>query len=111
MKYNDIAEQTKATLDRLYKSRTRQEWDDLINGELKGHSELVKAHAPEQFDGWRAWVKGRTDKMLEYKKVYWENQAQGVKTYTKKEVYLLREETEKKLQTLLDVLINKYSQQ
>lgn len=110
MDYKEIAEKTKETIDKLYKSKTKQEWDDLINGELKVMSELCRQHTPEQFDGWREWVKSRTDKMREFKKPWWERQANR-QAYVKKEVYLLREETEKKLQQLLDVLITKFSKQ
>lgn len=110
MLYEEIAEKTKATLDKLYKSRTKEEWDNLISGELKEQSELVKQHVPGNYANWHNWVKSRTDKMREYKKPYWEKQANRPQ-YQRKEVYLLRPETEVKLQQLLDVLITKFNKQ
>ena len=86
---------------------TRNEND--FNAVVKKIGETINSD-PTFTEAYKQKQRDYINNLREKKKAYWAKYG-NKPAYAKKEVYLLREETEKKLQQLLDVLINKYNKQ
>lgn len=89
--------------DELFKTKDETSFNEVVNK----IGEFVKA-ANDMTEPQKQKLRDYTNNLKQKKKDWWEKQANKPQ-YQKKEVYLLREETEKKLQQLLDLIIIKYS--
>lgn len=90
--------------DELFQTRDKDAFDQVVNkiGTFVKENDMTEAQKQK--------LRDYTNNLKEKKKAYWEKFANKPK-YQKKEVYLLREETEKKLQKLLDLIIIRMEQQ
>lgn len=88
--------------DELFKTKDEASFNEVVNkiGAFVKESDMTEPQKQK--------LRDYTNNLKEKKKAYWEKFANKPQ-YQKKEVYLLRPETEAKLQQLLDVLINKYN--
>ena len=88
--------------DELFTTKTEASFNEVVNkiGAFVKENNLTEDQKKK--------LREYTNNLKQKKKEWWEKQANKPQ-YQKKEVYLMREETEKKLQQLLDVLINKYN--
>ena len=88
--------------DELFKTKDEASFNEVVNkiGAFVKENDMTEAQKQK--------LRDYTNNLKEKKKAYWEKFANKPQ-YQKREVYLLREETEKKLQQLLDLIIIKYS--
>ena len=88
--------------DELFKTKDEASFNEVVNkiGAFVKENDMTEAQKQK--------LRDYTNNLKEKKKAYWEKFANKPQ-YQKREVYLLRPETEAKLQQLLDVLINKYT--
>ena len=91
--------------DELFKTKDEASFNEVVNK----IGEFVKA-ANDMTEPQKQKLRDYTNNLKQKKKDWWEKQANKPQ-YQKKEVYLLREETEKKLQKLLDLIIIRMEQQ
>lgn len=85
---------------------TKNETD--FNETVKKIGDVINAD-PTFTEQYKQKQRDYINNLREKKKTYWAKY--GNKQFQRKEVYLLRPETEAKLQQLLELLINKYSNQ
>ncbi len=90
--------------DELFATRTEADFNEVVNkiGSFVKESDMTEPQKQK--------LREYTNNLKEKKKAYWEKYGNKPQ-YQRKEVYLLRPETETKLQQLLDVLIAKYSKE
>lgn len=89
----------------LFATRNENDFNEVV----KKIGETINSD-PTFTDQYKQKVRDYVHNLKAKKQEYWKKYG-NKPAYTKKEVYLLREETEKKLQNLLDILINKYNKQ
>jgi hypothetical protein len=90
--------------DELFQTKDEATFNEVVNkiGAFVKESDMTEQQLQK--------LRDYTNNLKEKKKAYWERQANKPQ-YQKKEVYLLRPETEAKLQQLLGILVSKYSKQ
>ena len=88
--------------DELFQTRDKDAFDQVVNkiGSFVKESDMTEPQKQK--------LRGYINNLKEKKKAYWEKYGNKPQ-YQRKEVYLLRPETEAKLQTLIDVLIQKFN--
>lgn len=90
--------------DELFRTNDEASFNEAVNkiGAFVKENDMTEAQKQK--------LREYTNNLKQKKKDWWEKQANKPQ-YPKKEVYLLRPETEAKLQQLLDLIIIKYSKQ
>ena len=89
----------------LFATRNENDFNEVV----KKIGDVINAD-PTFTEQYKQKQRDYINNLREKKKVYWAKYG-NKPAYTKKEVYLLRPETEAKLQQLLDVLIAKHTNQ
>ena len=102
---NEKWETVQALKNDLFATRTESDF----NAVVQKIGETINSD-PTFTEQYKQKQRDYINNLREKKKVYWAKYG-NKPAYTKKEVYLLRPETEIKLQQLLDVLITKHTNQ
>lgn len=101
---NEKYEEIQGLKDELFKTKDEASFNEVV----KKIGDVINAD-PTFTEQYKQKQRDYINNLREKKKEFWKKYPP--KNYTKKEVYLLREETEKKIQQLLDVLIAKFSKE
>lgn len=102
---NEKWEAVQALKNDLFATRNENDFNEVV----KKIGETINSD-PTFTEQYKQKQRDYINNLREKKKTYWSKYG-NKPAYTKKEVYLLRPETEAKLQQLLELLINKYSRQ